>query len=71
MTNPPPGQAVTIERAVEVVGCPSCHQPAGAQCRTPGGRLAPCHAPRYELAKANLTERAKLEAWNRSVREGG
>ncbi len=58
---------VTLERAIQVVRCPSCHAPAGEPCRTPGGRLAPCHAPRYELAKLHEGERAKLEAWNRSV----
>jgi len=61
---------VTLERAVQVVGCPSCRVPAGTPCRTPRGRLAPVHAPRYELAKQHIRDRMKLEAWNQSTRGG-
>src|SRR5256885_11630178 len=59
---------LTLERAIAEVTCPRCKQPAGSPCKTPGGRLAPCHSPRYELAKLGRRERAKLELWNRSVR---
>jgi hypothetical protein len=58
--------AVTLEQAVELVDCPSCRQLKGSQCRTPGGRLAPVHSPRYEAAKEYRREAAKLEAWNRA-----
>ena len=57
---------ITLERAVQVVGCPRCHVKAGDPCKTPGGRLAPCHSPRYELAKHYEYDRQRLEAWNRS-----
>ncbi len=65
-----PVVGVTLERAVQVVGCPSCHVKPGEPCKTPGGRLAPCHSPRYELAKQHIYKRAKLERWNRSATGG-
>ncbi len=65
---------ITLERAVEVVACPRCKAPAGEPCKTPGGRLAPCHSPRYELAKQYTYDHNRLEAWNvacrRDVRDG-
>ena len=57
--------ALTLEWAVQTVGCPSCRVPAGEPCRTPGGRLAPCHSKRYERAKRARVEAHKLAAWNR------
>ena len=66
----PAAVVVPLERAVQIVACPRCHAAAGEPCQTPGGRLAPCHSPRYELAKRYEGERAKLADWNRSVAGG-
>lgn len=70
MTNQPAPVGITLEHAVQVVGCPSCHVQAGEPCKTRGGRLAPCHAPRYELAKRHTYDRKRLEAWTRDCRRG-
>ena len=59
---------MTLERAITEVTCPRCKQPPGSPCRTPGGRLAPCHSPRYEQAKLAVREQAKLRLWNRAAR---
>src|SRR2546429_7893933 len=61
---------LTLERAIAEVTCPRCKQPAGSPCKTPGGRLAPCHSPRYELAKLGRRERGKLGVWKRSGKGG-
>ncbi len=59
---------ITLERAVQVTGCPTCGAKPGDPCATRGGRLAPCHAARYEQAKRVVYDRYRLDAWNRSCR---
>ncbi len=71
MPDPLAPVGVTLERAVQVTGCRTCHVKAGVPCKTPGGRVAPCHSTRYEDAKQYVYERVKLERWNRSAKGEG
>ncbi len=65
-----PGIALTEDKVIAWVVCPTCHADPSVPCRSAGGRPVPVHRSRYLAAKDYAYEHAKLERWQRDARRG-